>query len=120
MAQVNGPSGAEGERLAQRLAHPLGSETEDDHLSTLLLGDLQRRLEGDFIALVDRERQILFVDPAAILGDPQARLGVRNLLDADGNFHLGSLPESAPESTTRRVKGMLDATVTSTFLTRRS
>ena len=90
MSQVHRAPGAQGQGLAQRLAHALGPEAEDDDLATLLFGDLQRLFQSDLVALVDRKRQILFVDPPAILADAQPRFGIRHLFDADGNLHLGN------------------------------
>jgi hypothetical protein len=84
------PTGAECQRLAQGLTHAIRTETVGDHLTAMLLGDLQRRFERDLVAFVDRERQVLFVDPAPVLGDAQARFGIRHLLDADRNLHLGN------------------------------
>src|SRR6185503_17234937 len=82
---------SERERLAQRLARALGAERDDDHLTTVLLHLAQRLLERALVALVDHEREIFLVDPATVLGDAQARLGVGNLLDANRDPHRATL-----------------------------
>ncbi len=87
IVQVGGAIGAQGERLAQRLAHALGAEAEHHHLAAALLADLERLLERALVALVDDEREVLFLDPGPLLVEAQASLGVGHLLDADRDLH---------------------------------
>ena len=85
--QVGCSVGAQGERFAQRLAHPLGAEAEHHDLAAGLLLDLERRLERALVALVDDEREVLLLDPRTLLVEAQAGLGVGHLLDADRDLH---------------------------------
>jgi hypothetical protein len=87
IGKVDGARRAEGERLAQRLFDALRPEAEHHHLAAGLLGELEPLLQSVFIALVDDERQVLFLQPPAVAADAQPGLGVGDLLDADGDLH---------------------------------
>ena len=110
---MHGTRRAEGQSLAQSFFDPVRTETEDDDLAAGFLGDLQRLLDGMLVALVDHVPQIFLVEPAAVLADPEACLGVGNLFDTHSDIHRdllklesGTLHEPDPaEAGITRLRG---------------
>ena len=79
------------------LLGPLRAHGKRHHLAAMLFLQAQRLLQREAIRLVHLEADVGLANPRAAFGDVQRRILGRNLLDANGDFHLFLDWAAAPE-----------------------
>ena len=78
--------------------HAGGAGRADHHFAAVLLLEAQALFEGVGVGLVQLEGGVLVADPGPLVVDARLPVARRDLLEADGNLHGGTLRASAVET----------------------